>query len=200
MSFDHTTCSVCNIQTSTFMCRGCLKDFCFDHLSEHRKSLHEKYHLIEDEYNQFKQTLNDQKQDSNKHALIQRINQWEFDSIIKIKQIANECRQELINYTNNSITKLETQLNEIISSLKSNYNENKQNDLNEIHLEKLQQKLNNLKQEFSNSTNISTKQRSTSFINKANVRIPLHKGKGRFYISLFKFHVQSILKFFLFIK
>ena len=56
-SHSETKCSICDDETETFICRGCLKDFCFDHLTQHRQFLSEQLGLIQNDYNQFKQIL-----------------------------------------------------------------------------------------------------------------------------------------------
>ncbi len=53
-----TQCSICK-ETSTFLCNGCSKNFCFDHLTEHRQLLNEQLHFIQDDYNQFRQFIID---------------------------------------------------------------------------------------------------------------------------------------------
>jgi outer membrane murein-binding lipoprotein Lpp len=165
-------CSMCN-EEITFMCRGCLKDFCFDHLTEHRQTLKTQFHQIENDYNQFRQTLIDQKNDSNKRSLIQQINKWEEESRNKIKQIADQCRQKLINYTNKFIIKIENKLDNTIK-LQTSIRE--KNEFSEIHLEELKQKLNKLKEELDKPTNISIQQESTSFINQISVILPFDEG------------------------
>ncbi len=163
---------MCN-EEITFMCRGCLKDFCFDHLTEHRQTLKTQFHQIENDYNQFRQTLIDQKNDSNKRSLIQQINKWEEESRNKIKQIADQCRQKLINYTNKFIIKIENKLDNTIK-LQTSIRE--KNEFSEIHLEELKQKLNKLKEELDKPTNISIQQESTSFINQISVILPFDEG------------------------
>ena len=105
----HTKCSIpyCDEETNTYSCRGCSKEFCFDHLAEHRQFLKEQLHLIQDDFNQFRQNLIDMKNNSQKHPLIKQIDQWENESIRKIKQKANQCRQLLNDYTKQSINSIE---------------------------------------------------------------------------------------------
>lgn len=166
-------CSMCNEETSTFICRGCLKDFCFDHLTEHRQTLKTQFHQIENDYNQFRQTLIDRKNDSNKLSLIEQINKWEEESKNKITQIADQCRQTLINYTNKFIIEIENKLD---NTIKQQTSIRGKNEFNEIHLEELKQKLNKLKEELDKSTNISIQQESTPFINQISVVIPFDEG------------------------
>jgi hypothetical protein len=95
-----TKCSMCNEETSTFLCRGCSKDFCPEHLTEHLQILKRQLHEIQNDYNEFRQIVIDQKSNPEQRLLIKEVNQWEEDSIKKIKQTAKECREKLIYYTN----------------------------------------------------------------------------------------------------
>ena len=100
-------CSICEEMT-TFVCRGCLKDFCFDHLAEHRQLLNKQLEVIQNDFNQFRQKMIDLRDGSNKHPLIEQIDCWEQNSIMKIKEKAEECRQLVIDHTNRMILRAET--------------------------------------------------------------------------------------------
>ena len=108
-----TKCSIspCD-ETNTYPCRGCSKEFCFHHLIEHRLVLKEQLSLIQDHFNQFRQNLIDMKNNSQKHPLIKQIDQWENESIRKVKEKANQYRQLLNDYTKESINQIEMKLNE----------------------------------------------------------------------------------------
>lgn len=95
-----------SIQTKTFLCQVCSKEFCFDHLTQHD--------LIQNDLNQFKQNLLDLKSNS---TSIEQIDQWENDSILKIKEKANEYRQILINYANESMHLIEQQSNSFVNEI-----------------------------------------------------------------------------------
>ncbi len=90
-----TQCSTCKEETNTFICRGCKNDFCFEHLTEHRQLLNEQLHQIQHDFNQFRQTIIEIRNNTLKHPLIEEIDRWENESINKIKQNAKECRQIL---------------------------------------------------------------------------------------------------------
>jgi hypothetical protein len=179
----NTQCSICKEETSTFICRGCSKDFCFDHLIEHRQLLNEQLHSIQDDYNQFRELIIDLKQYPEKQPLIKQIDQWENDSIIKIKQKAKECREILIHYTIPTINKIEIQLNNSSEQLIPN---SKKNDFNEIHLNKLKEKLEELKDELNQSRNLSIEQQPNSFINQILIRI------SKFFQILFEIFSNQI--------
>jgi chromosome segregation ATPase len=163
----NTQCSICKHEIRTFLCNGCSTNFCKTHLPEHLESLNEQLHYIQNDYNQFRQFIIDFKKNSEKYPLIKQIDQWENDSIIKIKQKAKECRDELINYTIPTINQIEIKLNNLSEQLITNQ---KKNDFNEIHLNKLKEKLEKLKKELNQPKNVSIEQQSNSFINLIFIR------------------------------
>jgi DNA repair exonuclease SbcCD ATPase subunit len=160
-------CSICEEETNTFICRGCSKDFCFDHLTEHRQSINEQIHSIQDDYNEFRQLINDLKNNPEKHSQIEQIDQWENDSIIKIKQKAKKCREILINYRNQTLNQIEIKLNNSNEQLIS---DQKKKDFNEIYLNELKEKLEKLKKQLNQSTIVSIEEQSNSFINQIFIR------------------------------
>ena len=166
-------CSLCKKESSTFNCDGCLQKFCWTDLNKHRQSLGEQLDQIETDHDQFRQKLIDKKTNVKKHPSMQQIDQWEIDSIQIIKQIAEQCRQKLINYINKFHNKLENQLNNVAKQIKDIREEN---EFNEIDLNHLKQKLTKLDEETNRLLSISTKQESTSFINKIFLNITFNKG------------------------
>lgn len=67
-----TICVRCEKEKTTSKCSGCLEDFCFNHLVEHRQQLEKQFDNLE------------------KNIFIERINHWERESIKKIRQTAEE--------------------------------------------------------------------------------------------------------------
>ena len=167
-SFIPTKCSICNEETNTYPCRGCSQEFCFDHLAQHRQSLKEQLSLIHDDFNQFRQNIIDVKNNSEEHPLIKQIDEWEYESIQRIRQKANECRQLLIEYPNQSTGDIERKLNEMNQQFDSNQKQNK--DLNEIGLNILRKKLEELKKQLIQPKNVSIKRKRNSFIGEISIR------------------------------
>ena len=100
-------CVTCGKEKATSKCAGCLQDFCFNHLAEHRQQLSKQLDDIEVHRVLFQQTIIQQTNEPQKHSLIEQINQWEKDSIQKIQQTAEETRQILFKYTNENINQIE---------------------------------------------------------------------------------------------
>ena len=155
-----TQCFTCNKETSTYYCRGCSKDFCFDHLTEHHQSFNQHFDGIENDRDQFQQRLVEYKKDSTKQLLLEEINKWEEDSINKIKQTAETCRQILLEHINDFITEMENKLITLTDQL---INIRKENEFDEINLYQLKTKLT---KGFDRSPIVSTEQNLASFINK----------------------------------
>ncbi len=160
-------CLICKEKTNTFTCRGCSKHFCFEHLTEHRQSLNTQLQHVQNDYDQFRKTLNVLEQDLEKHPLLEKINQWRKDSIGKIEETAKECRENLIKYLNPIINEMKTILDDPKEQPKSM---KKGNELNEIDLDKFTEKLKKLKEELDQPSTISIEQKSTPFISKIYVR------------------------------
>jgi hypothetical protein len=117
-------CFNCDDKEDIYECKGCLKTFCFDHLKDHRKPIDEDFNQIEHHFNLFRQKLNKQKDEPKKRPFISEIDQWEKESIQKIKQTAEQCRQRLIKYTNQCLLHLEENFNDLINQIKIKSNKN----------------------------------------------------------------------------
>ncbi|CAF0912525.1 unnamed protein product [Adineta steineri] len=166
MANNKTQCFTCNKEKITYSCEGCLKRFCLIHLTEHQQNLNEELNHIINDYDQFKQTINEQKENLYNHSLIKQINQWETNSIEKIQQKAQECREVLIDSLQRFIKDIEMKFNDLSEQIKQIYNEN---EFNEINLNYLKTQLIEITQKLNNSSNISIQQDSQSFINEISI-------------------------------
>ncbi|CAF1040229.1 unnamed protein product [Adineta steineri] len=135
-------CSICNKGNTTYICRGCSNDFCFQHLTEHRQIPNRQLDEIINDHDQFQQTIIQQKQNS---SLIQQINQWEANSILQIQQTAKECRETTMKLTQKSIDNIEKKFTELSQKLKEIRQEN---EFNEIDLNHFQLKLKHITEEL----------------------------------------------------
>jgi hypothetical protein len=119
-------------------CGGCLQEFCYNHLEDHRQHLNKQLDEIEVSRDVFRQTLSEQKENSKTHVWIQQINEWEDNSIKKIQQTAEETRQVLFNNTNEYIHRIEIDLNKLTNQLRECRQEH---DFNEIGSRQFQEEL-----------------------------------------------------------
>ena len=161
-SYIQAKCSICNERTKILLCQECLKEFCADHLTQHQQSLNKQFDLIQNDLNQFRLNLTDLRNNPLKHPSIEQIDQWENESILKIKEKATEYRQILINYTNDSMNQTAKKLNDTDEQFRSN----------KIYLKQLKEKFEELNEEFNRSKNIFIDQKSNSFINEISIRFP----------------------------
>ena len=110
-------CITCVKEKSTVRCDGCLQSFCINHFNDHRQQLNLQFEEIQVTRDLFRQTLTEHSNKPQNHKLFQEINQWEQDSIRTIKQTAEETRQILQKYTNESFAKIEIKLNKLTKQL-----------------------------------------------------------------------------------
>ncbi|CAF4259430.1 unnamed protein product, partial [Adineta steineri] len=96
MANNKTKCFKYNKDKVTYHCKGCPREFGLKDLIEHQQRLNNELNYIIDDYDQFKESINEQKQNPQNHPLIKQINQWERNSIEIIQQKAQECRKIVI--------------------------------------------------------------------------------------------------------
>jgi chromosome segregation ATPase len=164
--FRKVHCVKCEKARSTLKCAGCLQDFCYNHLPDHRQELSEQLHQIEMNRDLLRQTLNEQTNNPEQHLLIKQIDQWEKDSIKIIEETAQECRQFLFEHTTKSINQTETNLANLTDEMRKI---RKENDFNEIDLNQLKNKLTELAEEVNKPANVSVQQETTALINKIRI-------------------------------
>ncbi|CAF4393331.1 unnamed protein product, partial [Adineta steineri] len=68
-------CFTCNEKKITLVCDGCSKRYCLIDLTTHCQLLHEEFRDIADRYNEFKQIINERKENPRNHPLIEQIHQ-----------------------------------------------------------------------------------------------------------------------------
>ena len=166
-----TICFTCNKEKITYACQGCSQRFCLSDLPKHRQDLSQELDQIENEYDQFRQNLNDQISDPNSHPLMKEINQWESESIEKIKQTAEQRRQKCINYFKELYLRIETKFRSVAEQIREMHQEDEFNEIDLIHLK---DKLEALQKELQQPMNVPIDQPSISNISP---RMPLHQGE-----------------------
>src|ERR1700722_12079261 len=90
-------CATCGKIAGIFMCHGCTQNFCMQHANEHRQTLSKQMDEITLDHNLLKQTIAEQKIDSARHSLMKQIDEWETQSIDKIRRAAEDARKQLLN-------------------------------------------------------------------------------------------------------
>jgi hypothetical protein len=163
-----TRCLTCGKERATSTCSGCLEDFCLKHLVEHRQELNKQFDEIEVHRDVFQQTILQQINQSHKHPLIQQIDQWENDSIHKIKQIAEETKEILSKHTNEHINQIKEKLNQLTNQLRQSREEE---DFTETNLQKWKEEIQLMTEQFNKPSNILIQQTSIPLINQIHVHI-----------------------------
>ncbi|CAF1113938.1 unnamed protein product [Adineta steineri] len=166
MANNKRKCYTCQRENNTYACEGCSKRFCSRHIPEHQQRLNEELNHIIDDYNEFKQRTNEQKQNPHNHLLIKQIDQWETNSIQIIQQKAKDCREIAIESLRTCFNDTENKFNDLNKQIQQLYEEN---DFNEIILNHLRNQLTEITKEFNNPSNISLQQNSQPFINDISV-------------------------------
>ncbi|CAF1224586.1 unnamed protein product [Adineta steineri] len=162
-------CFTCSRENNTYTCEGCSKRFCSIHIPEHHQKLNEELNHIIDDYNKFKQTINEQKQSPHDLSLVNQIDQWERNSIAKIQQKAQDYREIVIKSSQTFLNDIGIKFNELSEQLQRLQ---KENDFNEINLNYLRNQLGEMARELNNPSNISIQQGSQSFINDISIILP----------------------------
>ena len=156
-----TRCITCGKDKATSKCSGCLQDYCLNHLIEHRKQLSKQLDEIEVTRDSFQQTIIEQKTGSQKHPLIQQINQWEQDSVEKIRQTAEEARKTILSGINMNSAEIEEKLNVLTDQLKSSRIED---DITENDLQIWKEELQQLTEQLTKPSNIVLQDSETPLI------------------------------------
>ncbi|CAF1238045.1 unnamed protein product [Adineta steineri] len=163
---NQTLCFTCNKEKITYSCEGCSQRFCFTDLAEHKQILNDELNHIINDYDQFKQTINEQKRNPQNHSLIEQINQWETNSVAMIQQKAKECRESVIKSSQTFINDIEMKFNDLSEQIQLLH---KENDFNEINLNYLTNQLKKITEELNDPSKISIKHGSHSFINEISI-------------------------------
>ncbi|CAF5155127.1 unnamed protein product, partial [Rotaria sp. Silwood1] len=156
-------CVVCNKGKGSFKCEGCLRMFCPKHSNDHRNDLSKQLEEIVVARDLIQQTLIQQMEDPQQHPLVKKINQWEQESIVKIRQAAEEARNRLIKTTTEYTNDLKKKLNNLSDELRQSQEDN---DFIETDLQQWIQKLEELKKELHNSTTVTIQEDSTPLVSK----------------------------------
>ncbi|CAF1474139.1 unnamed protein product, partial [Adineta steineri] len=166
MANNKTLCFTCKKEKITYPCEGCSQRFCFTDLADHKQLLNDELNRIINNYDEFKQTIHEQKQNPHHHSLIKQINQWETTSIEKIQQKAQKGRKIVISSLQTCINDIELKFHDLSKQIKQIH---KEHEFNEINLNHLTSQLRKITEEFNNPSKISIQQDSQSFINEISV-------------------------------
>jgi hypothetical protein len=135
----------CNKNEAFFTCRGCRQDFCEDHINEHHQSPVKQMDDFLNDHNQLQQMVCEYLKEPCQHPLIQQIDKWERQSIIKIQQAANDGRTKIFNVISDHIISIKKSLENLTKKLDQVRNDEK---LAEIFLQQSRDTLDKLKNDL----------------------------------------------------
>ncbi|CAF3414925.1 unnamed protein product [Rotaria socialis] len=159
------TCSACGITAGIFVCRGCLKSFCLHHTNEHRNSIEQQMETILFNHERLRQFVASEEVEEYFQQLHGHVSQWETQSINKIRDTANDIRQQLKFINQRYHDSTDDQLRQLKQQIR-----NAQNDGNffENDLKMWQTEIQKLQSTISEQENlqISLANNSESFISR----------------------------------
>jgi hypothetical protein len=159
-------CVICNKGKGTFKCEGCIQIFCPKHSIDHRNDLSKQLEEIEMTHDVAYKTLIQQTQNLREHSLIQKIDQWEYQSIEKIRQMADEVRSQLFKGITEHTSNIKKKLQDLSDELRQ---AREDNDYLEGDLQQWMEKLEELKLELLNPVNIGIQEDSTPLVTKIRI-------------------------------
>jgi hypothetical protein len=167
-----TPCAICGKIIGLFTCRGCQKDFCTRHVTEHRQMLNKQMDDLTVIYDRFRQNLSKHTPETHQHSRMKQIDEWEEESIKKIHEVAKNARQQLQKIINQNTTKLTEVVAKITHDLRI---AREDGDFFETDLKEWTEKLKKFKKELSELPNIQIRHDDdnvNSLISKITVSIP----------------------------
>ncbi|CAF1474702.1 unnamed protein product [Rotaria magnacalcarata] len=132
-------CIKCKKFGQIFTCNGCQESYCDQHIAEHREELSRKMNDIDKDYHHFQEDLNE---NEIIQTYLSRIDQWELDSMNKIRKTAEAARHDLSKMFDRMKNRLKTTCNEIHVDIESKQREK---HYSEIHLNKWIEQLEQLR-------------------------------------------------------
>ncbi|CAF3642077.1 unnamed protein product [Rotaria sp. Silwood1] len=162
-------CSKCDKAAAIFTCRGCQKDFCYRHVAEHRQELNKQMDELTTNHDQLQQTIVEQEAQPNCHPLIQKINEWEQESINKIHRAADDARKQLLTILATQRSKVSNDLTHLIQELSEARN---QDDYVEIDLKEWMKRLSELQKDLNGAQSIDfgTDNKDSALISKISIK------------------------------
>ncbi|CAF1305465.1 unnamed protein product [Didymodactylos carnosus] len=162
-------CATCGKNIDILRCKGCLNHYCRPHFNDYRDKLAHELDVLTGVHDQLEQTLNQTTEAPRSHPLFKLINEWENESMQKIRQAAGEARKQLMAIlTSSNSSNISTDLHKVALELKQGREE--EDGFYEGDLFSWKCKLNELKQRLETPHFITVDEDDTTkFINKIRV-------------------------------
>ncbi|CAF1113463.1 unnamed protein product [Adineta ricciae] len=165
MSNDKLACLTCHKTKVTYNCDGCSSRFCYEHLGEHRQELNGELEGFINDYNEYQQMIIEQNENKQNALLSEQIDRWETEAIEKIQQTAKECRQRLSQCTKAFVNEIKEEFCQLNEKIK----QHKEDGFDEMDLNDLKTELQEITDEYLDSSNISLRHHSPTFIQRISV-------------------------------
>lgn len=166
MAAGKAKCVVCDKETSTFNCGGCLQNFCRIDLDQHLETLSKQLEEHEDKCNELRQIHHELKNDLKEYAPIRIIREWEEESIRKVRETAEQCREKVYRHIDDMM-EMDERLSRLVVEMTQM---REKNTFNEVDLNQCKQNLMYLAEELNQSPHVCIERENTAFINKITVR------------------------------
>jgi hypothetical protein len=157
---------MCNKAKGIYKCEGCSQIFCPKHSNDHRNDLNKQLEEVAGTHDLVHQTLNQQTEDPQQHPLLKKIDQWEKESIAKVREVAEEARNEVLKSATQHTTQIKQKLQLLSNELKHGREEN---DFSEIDLGQWMQKLEEMREELLDTITIFIREDSTPLVTKIRI-------------------------------
>ena len=133
----------CGTSVDIFKCIKCDRVFCFTHLQAHREETQQQLHNIQHRLNELREKLTHLKHNPVDHPLMQSIDKWMNDSIIKVKRVADDATKSLSNFLTNHMSNMEDESGKLFTAVAT---ASKTNQFDETHIKEWSEQLNKLKE------------------------------------------------------
>ena len=132
----------CGTSVDTFKCTKCDRVFCFIHLQAHREATQQELHSIQHGLNEFREKLAHFKHNPVDHPLMQSIDRWMNDSIIIVKQVADNAKKSLSSFLTYHMSNTEDGSSKLCTAV---IHASKTKQFDETHTKEWSEHLNKLK-------------------------------------------------------
>ncbi|CAF2573481.1 unnamed protein product [Rotaria sp. Silwood2] len=112
-------CTICGAMVGVFICRGCTKNYCLLHTSEHRDLLQRSMNEINHNCDLLKDNIQGQQAYEYQRLIMEQIEQWEQQSIEKIRRLADDTRQQISIIIRDHSSNLKEKLEELQQQLET---------------------------------------------------------------------------------
>ena len=143
-------CISCGNYGGVLTCNGCKQVFCSKHVYEHRQELTNQLDGVLQEHDLLQEELN-QSGEEYEYGLLEKLDQWEKETITKIQVSADAARADLREMVGNSKKRMANACSEIAIDIRSS---RQRDSFGEDDLKRWTEQLNKLKSELRLSESI----------------------------------------------